>query len=79
MKLYGIKDTMAGTFSVPFAAENNNVAKRAFAEEANNPNSRVCVFSKDMDLYSLGEWDTKTGEIKPEVEWLANANEFKEV
>lgn len=79
MKIYAIKDTMAGTFSVPYAAENDNVAKRSFANEANNVNSKICVFAKDMDLYALGEWDVYTGDVTPEVKYLAHATDYKEV
>lgn len=79
MKLYAIKDTMAGVFMAPFAAENDNVAKRAFAEEANNPNSKVCVFAKDMDLYRIAEWDVHTGETEKDTEFLAGALQYKEV
>lgn len=79
MKIYAIKDTMAGVFSVPFAAENDNVAKRTFANEANNVNSKICVYAKDMDLYAIGEWNVNTGDLVPEVKWLAHATDYKEV
>lgn len=63
MNLYSVRDVNVG-FNQPFADKNDEVATRGFAYAVNN--SDIMGFApKDFDLYLLGSFDEKTGEIKP--------------
>ena len=64
MKLYSIVDLVAQSATVPFVAENDDHARRlVFDSFAANPQAIQSRHSEDFALFSVGEFDTRTGEI----------------
>lgn len=76
MKIYAVKDTIVGTFMVPFYQHNEAEARRGF-ELAINSNGEIAKLYKDLQLFELGEFNEITGEIKSEVKFIANGAEMK--
>lgn len=72
LNIYAIKDVIVGELMNPILMHNDEEAKRTFTEaiNANNPQSNICKNYKDMQMFKLGEYDTITGEIKSDVNFL---------
>lgn len=79
MKLYSIKDTKIG-FSAPILMQNDAVAYRTFKNMRNSeqPNM-VNTNPEDKELWLLGQFDEDTGAIQSKVEFLAKAEDVKEI
>lgn len=65
IKLYAIKDNVAGTFAMPQGLENDAVAKRSLTAVVNSLGNPVSDNPQDYDLYCLGDYDVDTGVISP--------------
>lgn len=75
--IYTIKDTLVG-YMTPFCQPNDNYAKRAFMNAAQDtkPNN-VNINPEDKELYLIGEYDDVSGKITPcEPKFLARASEY---
>lgn len=79
LKIYSIKDTIIGAYKTPFFTFNDEVAKRMVSNAVNDRTSQndLNLNAKDMQLYCLGTYEDKNGDIKPEVRFIANCIEFK--
>ena len=79
--IYCIKDTAVGRFSsTPFMLDNDVVAKRTFGLAINSGSqSQVAVCYKDMQIWKLGDFDDKTGELTNDIYLVANGVDVKEV
>ena len=55
---YSVFDKSAGTFSTPFFAPNDEVAKRNFRYSLKKLDD---MFVTDLELYSIGEFDIEDG------------------
>lgn len=63
--LFCVKDTVSGEFYPPQAYTNQAVAERAF--------DKLCTDSQlgcDLQLYCVGTYDTETGLITPEFNYV---------
>lgn len=56
-----VHDSKARVFCAPFFVAHLNVAQRAFAHEANNPNSQVGMYAGDFTLFEMGLFDDDLG------------------
>lgn len=78
LEIFASKDTIVGAFMKPFYAHNKNDAKRnwgnAIKLETMKEDYDPCI--KDLNLYSLGEFNDETGEITSKVEYVAASAEF---
>lgn len=77
-KIYAFRDTKIG-FMQPFLQQNEAVAMRTLKIAVNDENSQIKAMAEDIQLYQLGTFDDESGEIKPEVKFVANAIDKKEV
>lgn len=77
--LYSLKDVKLGKFAQPFVAPNDELAKRCLAGAMLDDKNAICQFAEDFQLFKLGNYDEKTGELISNVVFLANAIEFKNV
>lgn len=66
MKLcvYSIFDVKAGVFNTPFFQVNDQVAKRAFSDLVNDPQSMLFKHPEDFTLWRLGEFDDQLGDFE---------------
>ena len=80
LNIYVIKDVKVGSFtSAPMVLVNDDVAVRTFKAAVNAKNgSQICEYYEDMQIWKLGEFDDKTGEIISNVEFIANGSDVKE-
>ena len=79
LNLYGIKDTVIGAISTPFAQNNNATAIRMIRNYINSPtDNEIKQNYKDKQLYLLGEYDDNTGYITSNVEFVVNLSDLKE-
>lgn len=62
--IYAIKDKLQGYITVMLYV-NDDVAKRDFAYSVNNT-PQMAYQAADIDLYRVGTFDNKSGEIVPE-------------
>lgn len=76
LKIYAVKDVVVGNFMLPFYLHNDNEAKRSF-NLAINSQTQIAQNWKDLQLFSIGEWNDETGEITNKVEFIANGAEYK--
>lgn len=78
LKLYAIKDTVQGEMMNPFLLRNAEEAKRAFGQAVNSKgNHQVSIYYKDMQLFELGEYDSNTGNITSNVEFVCSGQDVK--
>lgn len=81
LEVFAIKDTVQGEFMNPFLLRNKQEATRAFGATVNNKvnaEAPIVKFYADMQLFSLGEFDTETGEITTKVEYVTSGTNVKE-
>ena len=79
MKIYAIKDTVAGVFNLPFYQKNNAVAIRALTQAVNsNENNEIKQNVGDLQLYCLGELNQETGDITANIEFIINLVDLKQ-
>lgn len=62
-KMFTIYDSKANSFLQPFLCPNQSVAIRHFAHAANDPQSDVCRYAQDFNLFEIGTFDTETGDL----------------
>ena len=79
LKMFAVKDTVQGELMNPFLLRNAEEARRAFAQAINSgKDNNICIYYKDMALYELGEYDTATGIITSNVEYVCSGVDVKE-
>lgn len=79
LKMYAVKDTVQGEVMNPFLLRNKEEAKRAFSQAVNSKNdSNITNYYKDMQLFELGEYDTTTGAIASNVEYVCSGINVRE-
>lgn len=77
VKLYAIKDTVVGELQNIVESQNDAVIIREIHNTINSPTENALKTNyKDKQLYRLGEYDTKTGQIESKVEFMYNLSEF---
>ena len=72
MKLYSIKDTKS-KYMRPFEEVNDDMAIRTLKAISNDKNTQIGMFPEDFELWSIGEFNETTAELKSEVKFLARA------
>lgn len=70
VSIYAVRD-IKNDFGAPFTATNDNVAKRMYQAEQKNKDSMLAQFPADFELWKLGDYDTKTGQIYTDIENIA--------
>lgn len=79
LKLYTVKDTVQGEMMNPFLLRNKEEARRTFEQAVNSGrDNNVCIYYKDMQLYELGEYDSTTGEITSNVDYVCSGLDVKQ-
>lgn len=79
-ELYGIKDCKIGEVLHLFEAVNEEIARRQMGNAVNDDTKTELVLNtSDFELYRLGKFNHKTGEIESKVEFICNLIEFKKV
>lgn len=77
MKLYAIKDVKVG-FWKPFVEPNGDVAIREFTTLVNSSgNDFVSQNYADLELWCLGSYDDKTGDIVSDVQYCIKGADVK--
>lgn len=66
--IYAFFDRVSHSYGEPFVAVNKDVAVRRFQYVMSNSP----MVAQDMQLYSLGEFDTDSGVIVPQSEFVCN-------
>lgn len=61
IRLYSVYDITAATFSEPFSAVNDDVAKRNFRFTMARYND---YFVRDMELYCIGDFCSESGDMR---------------
>lgn len=64
-KIFAIFDKKALTYFNPFYYHNKALALRGFGEIVNDPKTPLNKYPADFSIWSIGEWDEKTGTIVP--------------
>lgn len=81
LSIFSVYDSKANAFIPPFVLPNEAMAKRVFADCANDPNHNFCKWSNDFNLFMIGEFDDISGTIEATVKPvnLGLASAFKAV
>ncbi len=80
---YCIKDKKAGFFLTQIMIfDNDDVAKRGLYESYmnacdNNPHSPLASYPEDFELWRIGVFDTVSGEVNGEIEYICSASAFR--
>lgn len=75
---YVIFDTKAKMYNKPFYLQNDNIAKRAFSDLANDPQTDVFKHPTDFQLFKVGTYEDTTAEIiSHPPEHMCSAHELK--
>lgn len=72
MKLYAIRDLKADSFQQVWQAANDEVAIRQFGILCKDNSTLFGMCPQDFDLYALGTYDEKSGDIDPHTVALVN-------
>lgn len=73
--LYCLKDVKTG-FINPFMQPSEAVAIRSIKGALMNPDDEICKFPEDFELWRLGYFNKKTGELTPELTHIANCSDL---
>lgn len=68
LKLFAVWDSKANFFGTPFSDQSESSAIRNFSDAVNdgsNPNNMWHKHPEDFSLFYLGDFDTNSGEILP--------------
>lgn len=75
--IYAYRDVKIG-YMEPFLQKNDEVAKRTFKISIQDPRTQLKQYKNDIELWRLGEYDEKTGVIRPETEFIIGGGEIKD-
>lgn len=64
LEMFSVRDTKTGVFMNPFCCRTPGEAERSFKDTTNNPETMLCRYPEDYDLYAIGYWDDMTGKIE---------------
>lgn len=64
-KMFSIRDSKSEIFHPPRFNNTHGEAERDFKRAANDPQTNICAFPEDFDLYFIGEYDLSTGKMTP--------------
>lgn len=76
LNIYTIKDTIIGEFQNPIISNNDKTMQRALKETMLDKENDLYKYSKDLQLFKLGEYNTQTGEIKNDVQFILNLGDL---
>lgn len=81
MKLFCIYDKKSGAYQSIVAYPSPGALERDIALVVNDAHSRTLLYTNaaDYDLYMIGEWDVKTGEISPAHQFIRCCADLKQV
>lgn len=79
MRLYSVKDVKAASFFRPFPSVNDQVAIRDLKTLVNSEDSEISKYPEDYELWYIGEFDEKQGNLIPNQDFLVNCVDLKEV
>lgn len=80
LEVYCLKDNKVGEFSHPFFCQNQSVAHRILDSSVNGrKDTDLYMHSSDFEMWHLGEFDTKTGEIKSKVKFIESCSDVRRV
>lgn len=79
MKIFAMFDRKSGEFFGICTWKNSALYMRSVAPVVNDPNPQNLLHSNsaDFDLYCLGDFDQKSGEITPTFEYICSAADLK--
>lgn len=66
MKIIAIKDRAIDAYGQPIFVRATGQATRSFIDEINNEKSEMAKHPEDYDLYLLGEYDERSGQVQSE-------------
>ena len=68
MKLvaYSIHDDKSESYNTPYFAQNDNMAKRSFADLVRDPSTTISKNPEDFRLYRVGEFINDDGKLYQE-------------
>lgn len=64
MCLYSVYDSKAESYSQPFFAVNDAVARRMFEQACNDGETPVCAHPEDYTLFRVGDWSSEAGKVQ---------------
>lgn len=77
MILMTIKDNKAGRFFEPRQYDTQAEGLRAFEAGVNGNGGLLHEYPEDCEVYSLGEYDHRTGLISPDLQFVCSAISLK--
>lgn len=75
MKLIAVKDVKANVYYTPEAVPNIAVVERYYRSILPE-NSLARKYPEDFEVYEIGEYDEKTGAVKPSVKLICGMAEI---
>lgn len=70
MNIYAVKDIKAGKFMNIWLETNDHSRERAYDTIRKDTSTIIGQYPTDFELWRLGEYDDKTGEIIPGIEFI---------
>jgi len=61
--IFTIRDSKADSYGIPFYSPTPGTAERQLKDLTNDPQSMVCKYPEDYDLYKIGSYNQLTGNI----------------
>lgn len=79
MNIYSVKDIKADRYQGLVLFPNDDMAKRAFTQAVNSPDSHglLSEFPEDVQIYRFGTFDDHSGIIEYKSEFLWNGSDLK--
>lgn len=65
LRAYSVRDSKANMYNIPYFAKSEGEATRTFDKLRHDPQSIVCSYPDDFDLFYIGDYDDQEGTLKP--------------
>lgn len=79
IKIYSIKDSKVPAYTQIFSAVSDGIAIRQVKQLIDSDREGYSKFSSDYSLYKVASFDTETGVVAPDFEFVQEFSVIKEI
>lgn len=77
VNMYSIYDVKSECYDMPAFMRDDNAAERHFKMVVTNPDSMICKFKDEYEIYRLGQFDMNTGFFIQDIKLVLQGKQIK--